>query len=343
MKKREIELDLLRIIAMFTVILVHCSAIVEQVRQPGIRTFYSILSTLYTWEIPVFVMISGRFFLDPAREMPFAKIKHAVLRIAASFLVWNVLYQGYFYFSGSYSNLNWKGILTQALEGPFHFWFLFMIAGLYLITPFLRLIAKRKRLTEYFLLLFFFTELFSGYLVDLPLFGNGALAITEKGALHFVTGFSGCYLLGYYLHENTLSTRKEILLYCAAAVLMAGASIATMQKWYPTNADPEYFIKYLKPNIIIVAAAVYVFFTKRVSRHSFSAKGSRLIAFLSEHSFGIYLSHAFVISLLWNVELLSLRVFPVLVLPEFAFRVFLVSLAIAFVVRKIPKIGRLIT
>ncbi len=67
-------------------------------------------------------MISGRFFLDPDREMPFSKILRSVERLVLAFVVWNVVY---------------------------HFWYLYMIVGLYLITPFLRRIAEDKQLSEY--------------------------------------------------------------------------------------------------------------------------------------------------------------------------------------------------
>lgn len=343
MKKRELELDLLRILAMMTVILVHCQRIIDRVDDPGVHTFYSVLSTLYSWEIPVFVMISGRFFLDPSREMPFRKILQAVKRIVAAFLFWNIIYQVFYILSGAYSGLNWKGIVAQAFEGPYHFWFLFMIAGLYLITPFLRLIAERKRLTEYFLLLFFCVELCTGYLTDLPFIGRLFSVLSQKGALHFVTGFSGCYLLGYYLHEYTPSKRTELILYGTAVLLAFAASFATLKQFYPAGASSEYFYQYLKPNIIVVASAIYVFFTKRVSRHPFSRAGATIISFLSEHSFGIYLVHALYADLLLNTGMLSLNVFPLAILPEHALRVLLVSLLTVFLLRKIPKLGKMIT
>ena len=343
MKQREIHLDLLRIIAMFTVILVHCSRISEKVPQVEVRTLYSVFCTLYTWEVPVFVMISGRFFLDPQREITGAKLKRAIVRILLAFLFWNVLYQAYYLLSGSYASLNWKGVFSQTLEGPYHFWFLFMIVGLYLITPFLRQIAGNKRLTEYFLLLFLLAELFDGYLADLPVIGSGARAIGRSGAVSFVTGFSGYYLLGYYLHKYAISRRGEVFLYCIGALFAITATLGTLRKWYPQGADPEYYIKYLKPNIIIVASAVYVFFRKRVAKHCFSKKTAHLIVFLSEHSFGIYLIHALVVDLLWNVRLFVAQFLPWMALPEYAFRVFLISLAVAFLIRKIPIFGRMIT
>ena len=58
-----------------------------------------------------------------------------------AFIVWNVVYYIYGLAAGTYGDLNWKGALSYGFMGPYHFWYLYMIVGLYLITPFLRKIA----------------------------------------------------------------------------------------------------------------------------------------------------------------------------------------------------------
>ena len=140
MKKRETELDILRLLAMLAVIWVHVGGMETgslPTADPNCQ-WLIFLKSVMTWEIPVYVMISGRFFLDPDREMPVSKILRAVERLVLAFVVWNVVYQIWYIGRNTYTGLNWKGIASQALIGPYHFWYLYMIVGLYLITPFLR-------------------------------------------------------------------------------------------------------------------------------------------------------------------------------------------------------------
>ena len=84
MKKRETELDILRLMAMLAVIWVHVGGM-ETDRLPTSDTdcqWLIFLKSVMTWEIPVYVMISGRFFLDPGRPLPFSKIRKACHRPA---------------------------------------------------------------------------------------------------------------------------------------------------------------------------------------------------------------------------------------------------------------------
>ena len=69
-KRRQTELDLLRLIAMLGVIVMHIGLGDKNIPQTrmGITLYYGIWASV-TWCVPIFVMISGRFFLDPARDI----------------------------------------------------------------------------------------------------------------------------------------------------------------------------------------------------------------------------------------------------------------------------------
>ena len=151
-KQREIELDILRIIALLAVISVHCTGMGHTDAVPMSDPAKQVLvffDSIVTWQIPIYIMISGRFFLDPNRMVTKERLLKAIWRIVIAFIVWDTIYQLYYIVSGTYSGLNWKGIISEALTGPYHFWYMFMIAGLYAITPFLRKIAADKKLSEY--------------------------------------------------------------------------------------------------------------------------------------------------------------------------------------------------
>lgn len=345
-RKREIELDLLRILALLAVISVHCTGMGNTDAMPMSDPAKRVLvffDSIVTWQIPVYVMISGRFFLDPDRTVTKERLLKAIGRIAVAFIVWDVVYQLYYIASGTYSGLNWKGIISEAFIGPYHFWFLFMIIGLYAVTPFLRKIAADKKLSEYFIALFFVFECLYGYGVSIPGVGGIISDILDKTNFHLALGYSGYYVLGYYLHKHDISKRCERGLYCLAAILIVLTSGATIYRSILDGANNEVFTGYLKPNIIIIACGIYTFFVKRMSRVCFSEKWIYLIEKLSEYSFGVYLLHALLIELSNSVGVSPILLTPLIMQPLIVILVFAITNVAVGLIRGIPWIGKRIT
>lgn len=345
MKKRETELDILRLLAMLAVIWVHVGGMETDIlptSDPNCQ-WLIFLKSVMTWEIPVYVMISGRFFLDPDRQMPFSKILKAIGRLVLAFVVWNVVYQIWYIGRDTYTGLNWKGILSQALIGPYHFWYLYMIVGLYLITPFLRKITEDKCLSEYFVGLFFLFMLLTKYAVQLPFVGSTIGSMVGSMSMNFVLGYSGYYVLGYYLRRYPLSDKWERVLYvCGAVLLLLGAATNTVCS-AREGAYTERFTGYTNPNTIIVAAAIYTLFTKRISKVQFSEKVTHLISKLSEYSFGVYLVHALVLDFIGMTGLKPTLLHPVIMMPVIMLLTFAVAAVLVAMIRKVPNIGKKIT
>ena len=216
-----------------------------------------------------------------------------------------------------------------------------MIVFLYAITPFLRLIVQKKSLTEYFLILFFCFELISHYGIVLPVVGSTVSEILTKTNFHFALGYSGYFVLGYYLNTYCLPRWREKLLY-AAAVLCFVLVCALNQFVAVKGGDTEFFTRYLTPNIIIVASAIFYYFVKHIGKHRFSERAEKTIVRLSEYSFGIYLVHALVAEMLSLTGLTAVLITPIIMMPFLILVTFAVSAVIVFIIRK-TKFGRKIT
>lgn len=338
MKKQETELDILRLLALLGVIFTHaCGIETESAATRNIMTF---LIATVTWHVPVFVMISGRFFLDPDRELSSVKLCKAIGRLVIAFLFWNVIYQFYYIVTGAYSDLNWKGILSQAMIGPYHFWYLFMLICLYAITPFLRKISEDKKLMEYLIVLFLIFEFLTMYGPDLPLVGATVSQIVTKANFHFALGFTGYYILGYYLRRYPLSGKKEIGLYVLGITMLLFTGLATVWKTLQGAEGKEWFSKYLMPNVVIEAMTIYAFFVNQGSRIQFSEKVSVMISKLAEYSFGAYLVHALVLAFSDVIPWNDIPCNPIVVVAMRVIFVFVVSTFATALIRKIPVIGK---
>lgn len=299
MKLRETQLDILRLAAFAGVIFTHA-------REGSFGTLPSLLAAVVTWHVPVFVMLSGRFFLDPERPCPPRKLLRAIARLGTAWLFWNTLYQLYYLLTGMYAGLNRNGLLVQWLLGTYHLWFLPMLMCLYAAVPLLRRLAEGKRRTEIYLLLF----LLFGFLAQ------------EKGRTVFsiALGFSGYFVLGDYLRRHPLTDRREAALYTAGILCMILTGTAALR----SGPGEEWFCRYLMPNVILEAAAICTLFSRRVPGFP-----SRRITVLAQCSFGGYLVHPFVLAWLDPIPL-----------PLRVMLTFVLSLAIAGILRKIPRLGK---
>lgn len=345
-QKRQLELDLLRLFALLSVISAHClgmgGANDIPVNDPA-RQILIFFDSIATWQVPIYVMISGRFFLDPARGVSKTKIIKSIKRIVIAFVFWNTIYQVFYILSNSYSGLNWKGITTQAVLGPYHFWYLFMIVGMYAITPFLRKITEDKKLMEYFIIVFFVFQCLEGYGEYIPIVGDIIVNLLRKTNFHFAIGYSGYYILGFYLNKFKISEKKELFLYVSALALVVITSYATIHRSVLEGINTEFYIGYLKPNIIIVASAIYTFFVKRVSKIDFGLRLSYWISKLSEYSFGVYLIHALIIELLGYIGFSPVIITPFIMQPLVVMISFIITNIVVWMIRGIPVIGKKIT
>ena len=348
MKRRQTELDILRFCATLAVIMTHvCGGIVKTlpVNTPT-WIFLNSSRAAVTWDVPVFVMISGRFFLDENRSITHKDIFGKYLkRLILAFAVWSAVYQCYYVIHSVITDttyLNLSGIIFEWIAGAYHLWYLYMLAGLYILTPFLRNIAQDRKLTEYFLILFLISQFITNYAVAIPKLGEIVTTVLEKTFFHFALGYAGYFLLGYYLHRYGIPDKCEKPLYALGIALAVFSAVATTLHSQYEGTPNEWFSKYQMPNIIIESTAIYTFFVKRVSKMQFSEQCRKFFARMTELGFGVYLVHALVIELL-NLTGLSVKTLPFLTLPLLTIVVTALSLLITKLIRMIPHFGKMIT
>ncbi|MFC2063832.1 acyltransferase, partial [Chloroflexota bacterium] len=168
-----------RILAIFVVLLAHSADVVIVTNQIGTYNWWigNVYDILGRWSVPVFVMVSGALLLNPSRKEDLNTFyRKRLSRILLPILFWSVFYILITIRFGEYwlgHSPSFSSILMDLAAGKpfFHLWFLYMILGLYLFTPFLRKIVEnttRKELRLFVILgfsaamfNFAFTEIFS--------------------------------------------------------------------------------------------------------------------------------------------------------------------------------------
>lgn len=293
--------DLLRIAAIFGAILIHVSASnIVQVPTDSLAFYsFNIYDSIARYCVPVFVMLSGLLFLDPNRKVPTKKIfSRYIPRIAAALLLYGSAYfilLSYLEYGVADPQFFKDGFLAvMSGEARYHLWYLYMIIGLYLITPFLRVFISKasKRDMEYFLLLFL---IFSGIffpLAKLPYFDALSSLVSQvQPALAF--GYIGYYVLGYYLYAYSFSTTRKRLLYATGIFSFLFTAIATQLLSLSADTLVPVFYSYFSLNVILMSSALFVFFKDRFTDKNPTPRISGLASTIARASFTMYLIHDF--------------------------------------------------
>lgn len=341
---RILYLDALRTAAAFSVVILHTATF--QIYNADVASaewnVMNIFDSVFRWGVPVFVMISGALLLDPKREWdPRRFYKKNFVRVAAAFLFWSAGYAVLDYLQG----IRLRTVAFNFITGHDHLWFVYMIAGLYLIIPLLRKLTESKRLTAYFLALWFlvsvllptFRLLVSWYG---DLYARWVDIVADNIGLHLVIGYSGYFVLGHFLHTHEIKKTGRILLYVfgvlgvtATAVL---ARLISLKRGYMDTTFYDFFF------IGVMAPSIALFVLMKQLAPVFEKKAfCRCLPTLSKCSFGIYLVHIFFIRIGFQFFGFGERFGPpALYIPIVAVIVFLLSLLSSYILNKIPFVNR---
>lgn len=325
--ERIVWADVLRFIAMFMVISVHCTDPFNISPAARLNPEYNFWGTIYGSLlrpcVPLFVMLTGMLLL-PVQQETGLFYKKRLMRVVFPFLIWSVLYNLFPWFTGLlgfepsvvsrffvYAGDSPSQALGDGLRSimmiPFnftalctHMWYIYMLIGLYLFMPIFSAWIKgasdqQKRMYLWFwgvtLFLPYAHEYISNYI-----FGacpwNGRFDL-----FYYFAGFNGYLLLGHYLSKgNNWSISKTVLI---SSVLFATGYAITYTGFGKIVADPksteeqiELFFLYCTPNVVLMTIAVFLLAQKIKITSSFWVG---VFAKLTRYGFGIYMVHYFLV------------------------------------------------
>ncbi|WOV84916.1 acyltransferase family protein [Sporosarcina jeotgali] len=333
--KRLVYLDWLRILAALAVVTIHVSAGVvtdnaQDYESPWMAgNFYEAISR---WAVPMFVMISGALMLSSTREITIVSfLKKKLAKILIPLIAWSIIY---------YANEVRKGEIPFSIQDfikrlatddiMYHLWFLYMIAGLYIITPLLKILiqhAKRKDI-EYFLILWLFASVFSKWL-------EYFIGYSFKIELFFVTHYIGYYVLGYYLFTFDFHAKWKNIMYIGGFIGFITTFFMTYHESLKLDEPLEQFwYDEHSPNVLLMVIALFMLFK---STKIGNAKLPWVGTVISHASFGIYLIHVLVMQTLYQqFEFVWINLHPIIGIPYKVLLVVTISTLLVFIIKKIP-------
>lgn len=297
---RIVQFEFLRILASFFVVLIHVTTIGMRESDSSIFLPNACLNALSRWAVPIFFMVSGAVLLDPAKDSPPQKIIRYVSSVVLFVLVWGTFYS--FLTQAMYTRLTWKSIplaLYDLITGNagYHLWFLYTLAMLYIALPVFRVFTKNasKKQIAYALLVWSVLSVLIGQInATAELLGLGETVLPYT-AFAFA-GYSGYFLLGYYLRKYPLAGWTKKMVYAAASlsVILIACGKLILIRYGVRESILEMD---LGIPILIISVAIFCF----AQGLRFSARAEQIILRVSRHTFGIYLLHPTFIYVVYHV------------------------------------------
>jgi surface polysaccharide O-acyltransferase-like enzyme len=243
--------------------------------------------------VPLFLAISGALLLAPRAGLPPAEFyRRRLHRIGVPLLVWCAFYLALREFTTD-DPLDGPTAAREVLDGGvyYHLYFLFVLTGLYALTPFVRLIvlhASQRMLVA-----------FAVVLLGLGAVDQAAVILFESQQGNAATRFLP--YIGYFVGGLLVSQLplKRRLIRVGAAAFVGGIALTTVGGWVLSVSMGPAYVEYallpLSPSVMLTAFGSVVLL-RALPRRAGRLTGSRTVARLSALSFGIYLVHPAVLT-----------------------------------------------
>lgn len=349
--KRIVWLDILRVFSAFAIVSLHVSSYYLENSIPFGSASWC-LTDLYLaftrFAVPVFVMISGVFFLNPEKEITLGNVfKKYVFRMLTVWLGWAALRTLIVNIGvGGEPMEKWAMDFFVSLQW---YWFLPMIMGLYIFTPLLRpLVAVKKRaLLVYFMVLSLLLATVCPVLEEV----EQALLPTWIPISSFTNLikipcliFGAHFMFGYYVCTYGIGARAKKWLYAGA---WASLLLMTAGTYAYFNVRPNPFYKYatfgasITPFAFLLGAGLFVWVKELLEEVCFSDKAVNLIQHLAYYSLGVYMCHLILVDLCMHYGWFkAFEACPVVMVGAFSVLLFVLSNGIIALLYQIPGLKK---
>lgn len=291
MKNRILYLDIIRILACIMIIAMHAP-----IPNTGLNAYLLSADSLLTAPgIGLFIMVSGALLL-PVNMSTEQFLKKRFSKIIGPTVFWTIFY---FLLAPYTDTLDQGNGFMSFISIPFSpqfnsvFWFMYMLAGLYLLAPILSawLRQSSQKETLFYLILW-------GITMCYPLIRHFiAVDETHTGILYYFGGYVGYFILGYYLKNYT----KNVPVWKSLFLLAIPLSIAASFKVNQVQIDFYDLFWYLSAFVAMMAVAWFMLAQNIKTEYDKKIKWHRCVVILSNCCFGIYLVHIFIMrAIIWK-------------------------------------------
>lgn len=289
--ERILYLDLVKVVSAFCVIIIHIFSPLIAFYSDNISQnqliFYKIIKYFCNWAVPCFVMVTGSLLLNNSKEISYKLMfTKYIPRILFSLLLFGFIYawMEIIFNEKQISIFQIKKVLYNILTNKLwdHMWYLYMLLGIYLLIPMLKIFSKYTNEVDYVILLIilFASNSILPFIATIFNFTIGIQIQTASIYIFYL-------LLGSYISEKKTILKRISFLLIGTPTLFLVLLSCNIFNW--TNLDNGF--NYSSPMIVLMSVGIF----SLIKNYSGQNK---IIVMLANLSFTIYLIHPLFINII---------------------------------------------
>ena len=154
-------------------------------------------------------------------------------------------------------------------------------------------------------------------------------------------GYSFYYVLGYYVSRTIITKKQSVIIYIGGLAGFISTVLLSLVISMHNGEALSIFYNNFSVNVVLETLSVFVLIKNLLSNTVISDKKCKIISKLSKYSFGTYLVHALIITLLHKgLGLSSISFNTLIAIPVTSIIVFIISYVISAVLNHIPFVKK---
>lgn len=342
--KRFAGADIARAVGVLAVVALHVSGYLTGTRgtfPDNVPMVAVLFQASFKFAVPLFVMVSGALLLGNRAETGGAFIRKRLNRILIPLVFWTAAYSLFSIYFRKDTLADLAIVVDQIARGRVyvHMYFLWLILGLYLLTPYLRVwvsALSRRELAQLTMLIL------AGTMFDQGLRQWFGIDYSPTVASWFAQ-FLGYYLLGYLLRPVVLGHRLRTV-----TALFIAATVGTAVLWWTmplfTTRATGWPGSLFSPLVVVASAAVFLICAELGETWApAQPRVMRYVRRMSELSFGIFLVHPMLVAVMYTyVPIETAATSPLAWCTVATLAVTLASFLITALAHFVPGLGMLV-
>ncbi|MFR0554165.1 acyltransferase [Loigolactobacillus coryniformis subsp. coryniformis] len=335
--KRYSYIDILNIIATFSVLALHTSqAFFWTPKTSSIHQQTAVMQIVFIPAVLLFFMISGAMLVEyKKKQSTKVFLQHRLKRVGMPFFIWSVLWYLYDIFWPAYPgpirHLNpslidfIRGLVMNNINNTF--WFFYVIISLYLVTPLFSQLAISGKTNLLFgiVCVYFLFNCVLNYAVGIF---HLDISLNQISQPLLTSSYIGYFIIGYLIHKNYFSRRNEnLFILCGSISLILAVILSFSNPGLKTTSTTGLLV-------FLYSVALFIIIKRWGSRIILNDKQTLILAKIASTNLGVYLVHPFFIKAFDKVFVLKQTSWIHVYL--FPFIIYGFSIVVIFICKKIP-------